>query len=169
MPANRRFRARGPRACVPGIVRRYRGFRQGTDNEQSLALGGRSGSHVAVESALASRVREPDSCCSSRRRPPPNYPRCSSRARLNLCLPTGAAETSEPIQRRQTPVSRPEQLRTAQLRRDRFAPGAVTRSAVLMVTPFARKQSPGDRGVGTPAARRELACFHPRPGGRADR
>jgi hypothetical protein len=64
------------------------GFRQGTDNERSLALGGSAGSRVAVESASASTVREPDSCCSSRRRPPPNYPGCPSRARLNFCLST---------------------------------------------------------------------------------
>jgi hypothetical protein len=69
MPANRRFRAHGPDACVPGIVRRYRGLRQGTDNERFLAPGGSACSRVAVESASASTVREPDSCCSSRRRP----------------------------------------------------------------------------------------------------
>src|SRR5215213_7505031 len=34
--------------------------------ELHLALGGSAGSHVAVESAPASTVREPDSCCSSR-------------------------------------------------------------------------------------------------------
>src|SRR5215218_6242551 len=34
------FQPARPRAGVPRIVRRYRGFRQGTDNERSLALGG---------------------------------------------------------------------------------------------------------------------------------
>ena len=42
------FRQARPRAGVPRIVRRYRGFRQGTDNERSLALGGSAGSQVAV-------------------------------------------------------------------------------------------------------------------------
>jgi hypothetical protein len=63
------FRRARPRAGVPRIVRRCRGLRQATDNERSLALGGSAGSRVAVESAPASTVREPDSCCSSRRRP----------------------------------------------------------------------------------------------------
>jgi hypothetical protein len=68
------FRRARPRAGVPRIVRRYRGFRQGTDNERSLALGGSAGSRVAVESASASIVREPDSCCSSWTRPRPTDP-----------------------------------------------------------------------------------------------
>ena len=59
------FREARPPAGFPRIVRRYRGFRQGTDNERSRALGGSAGSHVAVESAPVSTVREPDSCCSS--------------------------------------------------------------------------------------------------------
>jgi hypothetical protein len=45
------FRQARPRAGGPRIVRRCRGFRQGTDNERSLALGASAGSHVAVESA----------------------------------------------------------------------------------------------------------------------
>jgi hypothetical protein len=99
------FRKARPRSGVPRIVRRYRGFRQGTDNERSLALGGSAGSHVAVESASASTVREPDSCCSSRRKPPPNYSGCPSGARLNFCLSTNPAATRAPIAYRCKPLS----------------------------------------------------------------
>ena len=64
------FRQARPRAGVPRIVRRYPGFRQGTDNERSLALGGSAGSRVAIESASASTVRADsapaDTCVSSR-------------------------------------------------------------------------------------------------------
>jgi hypothetical protein len=75
------FRQAKPRTGVPRIVRRYRGFRQGTDNERSQTLGGSAGSHVAVECAPASTVREPDSCCSSRRRPLAELPRLPIEAR----------------------------------------------------------------------------------------
>ena len=90
------FRQAGPRAGVPRIVRRYRGFRQGTDNERSLALGGSAGSRVAVESASASRVREPDSCWSSRRRP----------RRTNTAAYRGRGSTSACPQEQQRRASR---------------------------------------------------------------
>jgi hypothetical protein len=77
-------------------VRRYRGCRQGTDNERSLALGGSAGSRVAVESAPASRVREPDSCCSSRRRP----------RRTNPAAHRGRGSTSACLQEQQRRASR---------------------------------------------------------------
>jgi hypothetical protein len=90
------FRQARPRAGVPRIVRRYRGFRQGTDNERSLALGGSAGSRVAVESASASTVREPDSCCSSRRRP----------RRTNPAAHRGRGSTSACPQEQQRRASR---------------------------------------------------------------
>ena len=90
------FREARPRAGVPRIVRRYRGFRQGTDNERSLALGGSAGSRVAVESASASTVREPDSCCSSRRRP----------RRTNPAAHRGRGSTSACPQEQQRRASR---------------------------------------------------------------
>ena len=98
------FREARPQAGVPRIVQRYRGFRQGTDNERSRALGGSAGSHVAVESASAWRVREPDSCCSSRRRPRRTNP-AALRGRL---LVHRSSSDDRAIQRWQTPVSHPE-------------------------------------------------------------
>jgi hypothetical protein len=64
----------------------------GLDKEQAMSdpqrLVGGAGSHVAVEPAPASTVREPDSCCSNTRRTPPNYPGYPSMARLNFGLST---------------------------------------------------------------------------------
>jgi hypothetical protein len=126
MPANRRVPGAWIGACVPGIVRRYRGLRQGTDNERFLALGGGTGSRVAVESASASTAREPHSCCSTRKRG----------RRTNPAAHRGRGSTSACPQEQQRRASRFSSGRAVQLRSDRL--GSALSSGYSLSTTFPR-------------------------------